>query len=150
MKCRCFSRPARTAAWLAISLAAVLGTGCGWGERGTLEGRVTRDGKPLELGAISLEPLPGVAGQVTGGLVQGGAYALSGKAAARPGRYKVRITASPRATGRMVVDPTRPPGSGLAPELLDGDVAARYNDQTMLEVEISAGKNVADFAVESK
>jgi hypothetical protein len=50
----------------------------------------------------------------------------------------------------MVVDPTRPPGSALAPELLDGDVAARYNDQTMLEVEISAGKNVADFAVESK
>jgi hypothetical protein len=129
----------------------MLGTGCGWGDRrGTLEGRVTRDGKPLELGAISLEPLPGVAGQVTGGLVQRGAYALSGKAAARPGRYMVRITASPRATGRMVVDPTRPPGSELAPELLDGDVAARYNVQTTLEVEISAGKNVADFAVESK
>jgi hypothetical protein len=94
--------------------------------------------------------LPGVAGQVTGGLVQRGAYALSGKAAARPGRYRVRITASPRATGRMVVDPTRLPGSELTPELLDGDVAARYNDQTTLEVEISAGKNVADFAVESK
>jgi hypothetical protein len=128
---------------------AVLAAGCGPAGRGTLSGSVTLDGQPLALGAISLEPLPAAAGEATGGLVRDGRYELTGKAAPRVGRYRVAITASPTATGRTVPDPTRPPGS-LAPELIGGTVAARFNTETTLSVEIDPGPNTADFAVESK
>jgi len=129
--------------------AAVLAAGCGPAGRGTLSGSVTLDGTPLALGGIALEPLPGGAGQATGGLVRDGRYELVGKASPRVGTYRVRITASPTATGRTVPDPTRPPGS-LAPELIGGTVAPRFNTETTLSVEIAAGPNTADFAVASK
>lgn len=114
-----------------------------------VRGRVTLDGEPLALGAITLEPLAGSGGNVTGGLIRDGRYELTGPAAAKVGTYRVSITASPTPTGRMIQDPSKPPGS-LSPELLGGIVAERFNAATTLRVEVVAGGNVADFDVQSK
>jgi len=114
-----------------------------------VSGRVTLDGEPLALGAITLEPLAASGGNVTGGLIRDGRYELTGPAAARVGTYRVSITASPAPTGRMIQDPSKPPGS-LSPELLGGIVAERFNAATTLRIEVVPGDNVADFAVESK
>ena len=114
-----------------------------------VRGRVTLDGEPLALGAITLEPVAGGAGKVTGALIRDGRYELTGPAAARVGACRVSITASPTPTGRMIQDPSKPPGS-LSPEMLGGIVAERFNAATSLRIEVVAGDNVADFAVESK
>lgn len=114
-----------------------------------VRGRVTLDGEPLALGAITLEPLAGGEGKVTGGLIRDGCYELTGPAAAKVGAYRVSITASPTPTGRMIQDPSKPPDS-LSPEMLGGIVADRFNTATTLRIEVVAGDNVADFTVESK
>ena len=114
-----------------------------------VRGRVTLDGEPLALGAITLEPWAGGGGQVTGGLIQKGRYELQGKAAAKVGSYRVSITASPTPTGRMIQEKTKPPGS-LSPEMIGDVVAERFNTATTLTLEVVPGDNVADFAVESK
>lgn len=131
------------AAWPALRLLFQAASG------EEVRGRVTLDGEPLALGAITLEPLAGSGGNVTGGLIRDGRYELTGPAAAKVGGYRVSITASPTSTGRMIQDPSKPPGS-LSPELLGGIVAERFNAATTLRIEVVAGDNVADFAVESK
>jgi hypothetical protein len=130
-------------------IIATAGCSFGTGDRGDVRGSVTLDGKPLALGAITLEPAAGGRGQVTGGLIQKGRYELRGKAAATIGSYRVLITASPTPTGRMIQEPTKPPGS-LSPEMIGGVVAERYNAATTLTIVVAPGDNVADFAVESK
>lgn len=125
--------------------------GCSTGQRdkGEVRGRVTLDGEPLKLGSITLEPVGGSRGELTGCLVQDGRYELTGRAAARVGAYRVAVNASPTPTGRMIQDPSKPPGS-LSPEMLGGVVAERFNAATTLRLEVVAGENVADFHVESK
>ena len=145
-------RPSRLCpSWLAVSVAIGLAAGCSPGSagRGTLHGRVTLDGKPLEVGAIALEPLPGVEGVVTGCIIRDGAYALTGRSAAKVGRYRVVVTARPTPTGQTRVDPSLSPECQIQP-VLRGIVAPRYNTETTLEVEIATGSNTADFAVTSK
>lgn len=133
-----------------MSLALVAG-GCSSGrdERGEVRGQVTLDGKPLVLGAITLEPIAGGAGEVTGGLVRDGRYELVGPAAARFGAYRVAVVASPTPTGRMIQDKTKPPGT-LTPELIGGVVAKRFNVATTLSIEVGPGDNDADFACLSR
>ena len=114
-----------------------------------MRGVVTLDGKPLSLGSITLEPIAGSAGEVTGGLVRDGRYELVGPAAARVGSYRVAVIASPTATGRMVQDRSKPPGT-MSPEMIGGVVAERFNVATTLSVEVGPGDNVADFAVQSR
>ena len=148
----CIPRPARfRQSWRVVTVVVGLVAGCSPGSagRGTIQGRVTLDGKPLEVGAIALEPLPGVEGVVTGGPIRDGAYALTGKSAAKVGRYRVVITARPTPTGKTRFDPTLSPECQLQP-VLRGIVAPRYNTETTLTVDIQAGDNTADFAVESE
>jgi hypothetical protein len=137
--------------WVGIMAMALVGGGCSSGrdERGEVRGHVTLDGKPLVLGAITLEPIEGGAGEVTGGLVRDGRYELVGSAAARVGAYRVAVIASPIPTGRMIQDKTKPPGT-LTPELIGGIVAKRFNVATTLSIEISPGANDADYAVLSR
>ena len=133
-----------------MALALVAG-GCSSGrdQRGEVRGQVTLDGKPLVLGAITLEPIAGGAGEVTGGVVRDGRYELVGPATARVGAYRVAVIASPTPTGRMIQDKTKPPGT-LSPELIGGVVAKRFNVATTLTIEVGPGDNDADFVVSSR
>ena len=128
---------------------AIAGCSSDSGDRGEMRGVVTLDGKPLPLGSITLEPIAGSAGEVTGGLVRDGRYELVGPAAARVGSYRVAVIASPTATGRMVQDKSKPPGT-RSPEMIGGVVAERFNVATTLSVVVGPGDNVADFAVQSR
>jgi len=129
----------------------ITAVGCSFGrsDRGAVRGRVTLDGEPLALGAITLEPVDGGLGDVTGGLIREGRYELTGRAAAKGGGYRVLITASPTPTGRMIQDDSKPPGS-LCPEMVGGVVAERFNVGSTLHIDVVPGDNAVDFAVESR
>jgi len=108
---------------------------------------VTLDGEPLKLGSITLHPVAG--GVVTGGLIQDGHFELTGRAAARLGTNRVSITASPTPTGRMIQDPTKPPGT-MSPEMIGGVVADRFTTASVLQIDVVSGDNFVELAVESQ
>jgi hypothetical protein len=113
--------------------AAVLAncTGCGNG-RSPVGGKVTFDGKPVEQGAIVLEPADGH-GPTTGGTILDGKYELAGKAAPLPGKKKVRITAT-RKTGRKVA--SGPLRNTMVDEI-ESYIPEIYNIDSTLTCEVS-------------
>src|SRR5262245_40857070 len=122
-------------------------SGCGDGKV-VVRGTVTVDGQPIKEGSISLEPADGQ-GPTTGGMIQAGKYELAGEAAVIPGEKIVRIVGL-RETGKMVpAGPPAPKGT-MIPELVQC-VPPRYNDQSKLRVEVTAGQpNTHDFPLDSK
>lgn len=92
--------------WLLPCLGIVASiAGCGSGLV-RVEGNVTFDGKPLESGAISFEPVDG-RGPVAGGKIDCGAYVVGN---CTPGKKTVTIVGT-RKTGRRVK-----PGGMLPPD----------------------------------
>jgi hypothetical protein len=122
--------------------------GCGKvGNHAAIHGTVTLDGKPLERGSILFEPTGETKGAVTGGEIKDGRYDLPRSIGPAIGWNRVRIMAV-RRTGRMLPNPMGPPGS--MNEVYEGAVAARFDTESILKVEVHAGDNAADFAAESK
>jgi hypothetical protein len=136
--------------WWIFGLILVLPaacTGCGNGKV-EVRGTITVDGQPIDEGMISLEPADGL-GPTTGGLIKEGKYALTGIAAATPGKKIVRIVGL-RQTGKMIpAGPPAPKGS-MIPELIQC-VPSQYNDKSGLQVDITPGKaNTHNFQLDSK
>ncbi len=113
--------------------AALLAPGCSDG-RVRVHGTVVFEGKPLEEGFVSFEPVDGV-GPTTGGAIAGGAYDLTGEARATVGEKIVRIVGS-RRTGRKIAAAS-PPGA-LADEWVQC-LPKQYNDESTLRVTITPG-----------
>jgi hypothetical protein len=127
----------------------LLSVGCGKEDasRGNLSGKVTLDGKPVELGTILLTPIEGAKGVVTGGSIENGRYQLVGKAAAAVGRNRVEVRAM-RKTGRMVPKPFTQSGETIEEQV--EAVPARFNSESKLSVDVKPGDNTADFEVSSR
>ncbi len=89
--------PFRMIILLIITLFMV---GCG-SNRFPVAGEVTFDGKPVEQGTISLEPIDRQ-GPTTGGKITNGKYRLEGDAAPLPGKKTVRISGP---AGKFQPDP---------------------------------------------
>jgi len=126
-------------------------TGCGGEtgpERAEVEGEVTFDGQPVELGTISFESQD-AKGSSAGGTIKDGRYHIPADKGPTIGRFKVKIVAS-RKTGRMI-----PMGAGLGAEKgaeVQDEVVyyipREYNSATTLSVEIASGSNNHDFQLE--
>ena len=121
--------------------------GCG-SNRFPVAGEVTFDGKPVEQGTISLEPVDRQ-GPTTGGKITDGKYRLEGDAAPLPGKKTVRISAA-RKTGRKI-----PAGSfakkGEMVEEIERYIPDVYNKKTTLTCEIAdRGTNQIDFHLKSQ
>ena len=133
---------------VAICLAGVFLGGCNGvpANRAHVEGTVTLDGEPLEDGSIMFVPAEGTEGVVAGGEIVAGRYRLAGNTGPAIGRNRVEIS-SPRDTGRKIQQ--YGPGTSEVPEIVER-VAARFNSQSTLMVEVEQGKNNLDFDVSSK
>lgn len=133
---------------IALSLPLLLVcAGCGGGLV-AVEGNVTFDGTPVETGTIAFEPADGQ-GATAGGSIEGGRYVLSGDSAVAPGKKVVRIRAT-RKTGRKVESgPPSPPGTMV--EETESYIPAKYNTQSTLSREVTAGgTNKHDFPLKSQ
>jgi len=136
---------------LACMLALLGLCGCGGadksGHRAAVKGTVTLDGKPLARGAIKFSPLEGTSGVVTGTPIEDGHFDLPEEIGAAVGWNRVEITAMKK-TGKMVPDPFSP---GTKVEMETSAVAARFNTDSTLKLEVKPGVNTPPaFAVESK
>jgi hypothetical protein len=115
----------------------VLVTGCGDG-RVRVSGTVVFEGKPVEQGIISFEPVDGV-GPTTGGSVTDGSYDLTGNARATAGEKIVRIYASRKSGRKFPAGPPSPPGT-MIDEMIQC-IPKQYNDQSSLKVSITPGRD---------
>jgi hypothetical protein len=132
-----------------LALAAmVFLAGCG-DNRIPIRGIVTFDGKPVDEGSISLEPMDGQ-GATTGGKIVGGKYELTGKAAPLPGKMKVRINGM-RKTGRKIQGGSLASTTPIVIDEIERYIPDVYNRQTTLVCDVSAnGPTQIDFSLRSK
>jgi hypothetical protein len=113
--------------------------------RQAISGTVTLDGKPLDHGDITLNPIE--AGPSAGGTITDGVFTIARFAGPSAGKYRVMIMAI-RPTGRRVRDADGPPGSTVAE--LANVIPARYNTRTELEVDVKReGPNQYTFELTS-
>lgn len=120
-------------------LVAVVGCGGGPPE---LTGKVTLDGKPVEIGTITLTPADGK-GQTAGGPIKDGAYTV---ADAPLGTVKVSISGQKVVGKRKLYNTPDSPEMPVTVEALP----ARYNQQSTLTLDVKAGKNSKDWELSSK
>lgn len=138
MRRRRWPRAARLAG-VATILAAGLAGGCGPDDprpRQAVSGTVKLDGRPLERGAILLEPISAEdnSGTAAGATIRSGSFAIRREQGPIPGHYRVRVYSS---SGALA-----PPGPGQSErtrrpivELLP----AAYNSQSTLSFDIVQG-----------
>jgi hypothetical protein len=137
------------AAVAVLGLILTAAAGCGGSDgiaRQVVSGRVTLDGKPLDHGEITLNPIE--AGPSAGGTIRDGLFTIERSSGPSAGKYRVMIMAI-RPTGRRVRDADGPPGSTVAE--LANVVPDRYNTRTELEIDVkSEGPNQYTFELSSK
>lgn len=137
----------RTATLILAAAVIVATSGCGGDSNtpplGTVHGKVTLNGQPLD--GATIEFIPEGGRPSIGVSDAAGEYSLLFKAdkpGAIIGKHAVRITSQRSRSG----------GEGDAPlvEARSETVPSQYNDQTTLSVEVTAGDNTHDFQLEGK
>ena len=133
-----------TRAWVLPMMAVTLlvgSLGCGGGdlpELGTVQGKVTMDGKPLAGVMVQFHPL--AEGRPGSGVTDAeGNYVLmydGGIKGTKVGTNKVEIT---------TVWPDGEPGAGQSET-----IPTKYNSASTLKEEIKKGRNTFDFTLQSK
>ena len=141
------SRPAirYVMAVLAVGLTACVGCGS---RLATVKGQVTLDGRPVDKGAIVMEPADGL-GPSAGGPIENGEYRFAGKTGVAPGAKRVRITAF-RKSGRKIEEgPPSPPGTMV--DEIEPCIPEIYNQKSTLTCEVTLGRvNRHDFHLKSR
>lgn len=128
----------RTSFFAVVALAASM-AGCtekNADVRGSVNGRITLDGRPIDAGWIEFEPTAGTQGPVAGGEIVNGSVIIATAKGPTIGTNLVRVS-SRLPTGKKV------PG-GVAGELVDEIaeiVPKHYNTATTLQLEIKKGRN---------
>ena len=121
-------------------------TGCG-SNRCPISGEVTFDGKPVQNGTITFEPIDGQ-GPTSGGKVTDGRYSLVGDAALLPDKKAVRISASHKTGRKVPAGPPAPPGTMV--DEIKRFIPAIYNVKTTLSCDITPeGSKIMDFHLKS-
>jgi hypothetical protein len=109
-------------------------------EKGTVSGKVTLDGQPLKSGLIRFVPVDGLTPTSDTTIVEG-----NFTASVPPGEKRVEITA-PKVVGtKKLYDTPDSPTVDIVEELLP----PRYNVASTLTLDIAAGEQSKDFALES-
>lgn len=115
-------------------------SGCSPGTgRWAVEGTVTLDGRPLDLGSISFRPMEGDAESMSVATVRDGAFQIPAARGLLPGTYHVTVQAF-QPTGRTVDDP------GFAREEL---VEVRFRETDLTAAVVSGQDNQFDFQLTS-
>jgi hypothetical protein len=131
-----------------LGLVLTAAAGCGGSDgiaRHAVSGRVTLDGKPLDHGEITLNPIE--AGPSAGGIITDGVFTIARSSGPSAGKYRVMIV-SIRPTGRQVRDADGPPGSTVAERA--NVIPDRYNVRTELDVDVkNEGPNQYTFELTS-
>jgi hypothetical protein len=129
-----------------ILLATACGCGSKYADRGTIDGEVKLDGKPIGQGSIVFTPLDGGKGVAVGGRIFQGRFHLSGENGPTIGWNCVAVRA-PRKTGKMV-----PRGLGATGEMVEEEVdavAPQFSSRSDLKVNVQPGVNSVSFEVGS-
>ena len=106
------------------------------------EGEVTIDAEAVDGGIISFVD-PDTGTPIGGGAVIKGQYTVYPESSLAPGIYRVEIRWS-RSTGEMVEEPTY----GHSPYVFAEAIPRKFNDDSILTVELQAGPNTAHFHLE--
>ena len=104
-----------------------------------VEGTVTLDGRPLDLGSISFRPMEGAAESISVATVRDGAFQIPASRGLPPGAYRVTVQAF-QPTGRTVDDP------GFAREELD---QIRFRETDLKAAVVAGQDNQFDFQLTS-
>ena len=126
--------------WLS-SLALAGLVGCGGASdslpRQAVSGSVTLDGKPLEAGSITFDPVDeGKAGAVNAGaLISGGSYSIPRDKGLTPGAYRVSVVA---ASGKKNAPTSEAPGAPPRKKAGKATIPAKYNSRSTLQAEVKA------------
>jgi hypothetical protein len=121
-------------------------SGCGTQGREGVEGTVTLDGKPLEVGYITFRPQAGTASPSAGADIAHGKFSVASERGLLPGKFRVEITAS-RMTNQKIQDRL----TGKMVPLEEQYLPAKYNSDSTLEAKIEAsGPHRLEFAITSK
>jgi hypothetical protein len=138
-----------------FSIACIIGAGCSQkdsGLRGTY-GLVSLNGKPLEKGNISFEPVDLKQGSVSGGMIASGKYRVPTDKGLKPGKYRVRISA-PDFDNPAKLKRTRdigPMSSSSGTDIPGELIPKKYNTQSEEIVEVEkSGRNQFDFKIEKE
>lgn len=131
---------------LVVGAAALLVglSGCSSGpSTASVKGDVRLNGEPVEAGSISFIPSSGEGTKVAAA-IENGKYEIAADRAPAPGSYKVEITWD-KPTGRKI--PSADPG--MQTDERREAIPAKYNTQTTLVEELTAGENVKNFTLTS-
>jgi hypothetical protein len=134
---------------LCAAILAGLLTGCDpeGPERAEVSGTVKLDGEPVVEGAINFFPTEGTTGPEAGAPVTDGKYFIARSQGPVVGKHRVVLTKFGE-TGKMMQDPTQPPGKLMKER---GNVMpAEAGSNSTLVREVKSGKNTLDFAITSK
>jgi hypothetical protein len=117
--------------------------------RQAVSGSVSVDGKPLGKGLITFLPSDPEIPTQGGGNIVAGEYSIPREQGLVPGKYKVVIT-SPEDKPEQVVDKANDM-PGMPPILAKEVVPRRYNSESLLTAEVTAGgKNLFEFNLTSE
>jgi len=135
--------PVLCAVFLAAS--SLISTGCEGKPRGTVQGMITLDGQPIELGAISFIPVDGQSA-TTGGAITNGRYLVANVPV---GEMKVAISGS-KVVGKKKLYEDRPDSKEMP--ITENPVPAMFSDlqNTTLRLDVKAGKNDKDWDLRSQ
>jgi hypothetical protein len=135
------TRMPRSIVLLAIGCAFAI-TGCSRGPAMTkVAGVVTIDGRPLQKGSITFEPIDG-RGITVGATIEGGSYVTE----AMPGEKKVRITGF-EVVGQVPAYKNVP--NSRMNDVVKDIVPSRYNNNTELTLEVEESETTGNFELES-
>jgi hypothetical protein len=112
--------------------------------RQAVTGKVTLDGKPIDVGSISFQPIAKSGPAASGAVITSGQYKIPAESGLAPGEYRVVILSPEsepkRSADEMMNNPSATPSKER--------VAAKFNKDTELKATIKSNSpNVADFAV---
>ena len=128
-----------------VCLCCWAACGCGSAntpQRAAIEGQVTFNGEPIEMGSIQFIPEKGVVGKPVATRIDQGRYELSADKGPAVGKNRVSIQAT-RKTGKQI--------KNIMGELEDQReefIPKKYNEGSELVVEIKPGNNNEDFHLE--
>lgn len=132
-------RMARGLGGLVALVMLGLVVGCG-GRTASLSGKASFNGKPIEKGAIRLDPISGTESDPAAAPIANGQYTIAASEGLTAGEYRVMISAS-QDTGKKRLDRE----SGQQVPIIQQIIPEKYNTSSELTVKLEAGENSKDF-----
>jgi hypothetical protein len=136
------------------ALLALAIVGCGSSgdnlPRQSVSGTITLDGKSLERGMISFQPVSELPTAIAVP-ISGGEYYIEKGQGLVPGSYKVKISSTPPPVPEPLTAEGTPPPPGKPTPPPKDLMPERYNSSTILIREVKGGvSNTFDFPLESR